>query len=52
LLNIFSIPLYIKSAPSSTLEAKKKKTSAHDKNLNYLPKPYGHFIKGVALDSI
>jgi hypothetical protein len=39
------------SAPSSTSEGKKKqKASAHEKNPQYPPKQYGHFIREKVLE--
>jgi hypothetical protein len=41
----------MQSAPSSTSEGKKKqKASAHEKNPQYLPKQYGHFIREKVLE--
>jgi hypothetical protein len=40
------------SAPSSTSEGKKKKqkASAHEKNPQYPPKEYGHFVRDTVLE--
>jgi hypothetical protein len=39
------------SAPSSTSEGKKKqKASAHEKNPQYPPKQYGHFVRKKVLE--
>jgi hypothetical protein len=39
------------SAPSSTSEGKKKqKASAHEKNPQYSPKQYGHFVREKVLE--
>jgi hypothetical protein len=44
--------LNTQSVSSSTLEGKKKKqkTSAHEKNPQYPPKEYGHFIREKVLE--
>jgi hypothetical protein len=39
-----------KSALFSTSKENKKNMSAYEKNPDYSPKPYGHFIRGAALD--
>jgi hypothetical protein len=46
----FSMALHTKSRPSSTLEGKREKMSIYEKNLDYLPKAYGHFVREVALE--
>jgi hypothetical protein len=41
----------MQSVPSSTSEEKKKqKTSAHEKNPQYPPKQYGHFVRKKVLE--
>jgi hypothetical protein len=42
----------MQSAPSSTLEGKKKKqkASVHEKNPQYPPKEYGHYVREKVLD--
>jgi hypothetical protein len=47
----FSAPLNTQSGLSSTSEKKKKqKVFAYERNPNYLPKEYGHFVRKVVLD--
>jgi hypothetical protein len=47
-------PSSTQTGPSSTSEGKKKKkkhkSSTHERNPDYLPKEYGHFVQEVALD--
>ena len=45
----FPMESHIQSRPSS-IQGKKKKMFAHEKNLDYPSKAYGHFVRKVALN--